>query len=670
MYNKTYILSKLNKDKKSQGVRSKMKKIAALTTCLILIISILLPGVSACTMQGQGVSILSSDNDCIEVVTTIKDGDNWVNLYEANPGEKMRFRINVTYHDVDGDAIGYILKHINITYQLPDGFEYLENSTHTESFISPDGKNITWRFTKTLTDGKSLAVEFDVKANETGVFVSNIFVEGTESCYGAYRSKSSFAMIVSGCTDDVKYKDVDDDGNLERAYDLNSDPSDGYEVFVDPDLSSDDVKNIDGDGDGKIDHFIDIDGDDLPDRYWDPDNDVLSEVDPIDVDYDGTEEWVYDSDGDEKPDKYYDPDDGQIHPYVVFEITIHKTGKGEVSKDPDGQLYLEDFDVKLAAEADAGWKFAGYSGDIESHESSVTITIDDNKTINALFVEETDGDGPTVEITKPEENFFYLFNIKLLPLNDKTEIYGPVNIKAKAESDKEIEKVEFYIDDVLKRTDTRAPYHYWWFFKPLGVEEAYTITVVAYDEDGDSSDSIDVVRARFIPSPPDDEENKNLLLRLIVVIGGGLLLKSIFNGDDGGADDGGDEVPDDGGGDGLKERPSTDAGGPYTGIVGKAVNLDAESSGSGDLTYSWEFGDGSTGSGKNPSHTYSKPGRHNVKLTVTNSDGLSSTDTTYVEVSEPEAEDDGDLFWYIVSSLGAVLTASLGLLFFRRRLYV
>jgi len=90
-----------------------MKKIATLTVSVILIISILLPGVSACTMQGQEVNILTSSDECIEVVKTIKDGEDWVNLYEANPGEKMRFRINVTYHDVDGPAIGYILKGLN-----------------------------------------------------------------------------------------------------------------------------------------------------------------------------------------------------------------------------------------------------------------------------------------------------------------------------------------------------------------------------------------------------------------------------------------------------------------------------------------------------------------------------------------------------------------------------
>jgi len=165
----------------------------------------------------------------------------------------------------------------------------------------------------------------------------------------------------------------------------------------------------------------------------------------------------------------------------------------------------------------------------------------------------------------------------------------------------------------------------------------------------------------------DVKDHKKLLLLAIAIIGGALLLKNIDGG--GEADEKIPVDPDDGGGN-FKDRPSADAGGPYTGIVGKPVKFNAKNSDSDDVTYSWDFGDGSIGSGKTPSHTYSKADRYTVKLTVTDSDGLSSTDTTYVEVSEAETEGDGDLFWYIVSSLGAVLTASLGLLFFRRRLYV
>ena len=165
----------------------------------------------------------------------------------------------------------------------------------------------------------------------------------------------------------------------------------------------------------------------------------------------------------------------------------------------------------------------------------------------------------------------------------------------------------------------------------------------------------------------DVKDYKKLLLLAIAIVGSGVILKNIGGG--GEADEKIPVDPDDGGGK-IKDRPSADAGGPYNGIVGKPIKFNAKRSDSDDVTYSWDFGDGSTGSGKTTSHTYAKADRYTVKLTVTDSDGLASKDTTYVEVSEAETEGDGDLFWYIVSSLGAVLTASLGLLFFRRRLYV
>ena len=51
------------------------------------------------------------------------------------------------------------------------------------------------------------------------------------------------------------------------------------------------------------------------------------------------------------------------------------------------------------------------------------------------------------------------------------------------------------------------------------------------------------------------------------------------------------------------------------------------STGSGTLSYAWDFGDGKTSKDKNPSHVYNSKGAYTVKLTVTSSDGCTAQTT-------------------------------------------
>jgi parallel beta-helix repeat protein len=84
-----------------------------------------------------------------------------------------------------------------------------------------------------------------------------------------------------------------------------------------------------------------------------------------------------------------------------------------------------------------------------------------------------------------------------------------------------------------------------------------------------------------------------------------------------------------------------DAGGPYECRVGTNVSLDASGSTGPSgivLYYSWNFGDGSTGSGMTVNHSYNASGTYSLMLTVTSPGCISSVSTTMVTVSATTAE--------------------------------
>ncbi len=88
------------------------------------------------------------------------------------------------------------------------------------------------------------------------------------------------------------------------------------------------------------------------------------------------------------------------------------------------------------------------------------------------------------------------------------------------------------------------------------------------------------------------------------------------------------------------QTPVANAGGPYAAIEGIAVNFNGSAS-SGPtgltLTYAWDFGDGTTGTGVSPAHTYTAWGTYTAKLTVTDSNNLANTATAQVIVPNGRA---------------------------------
>jgi PKD repeat protein len=85
----------------------------------------------------------------------------------------------------------------------------------------------------------------------------------------------------------------------------------------------------------------------------------------------------------------------------------------------------------------------------------------------------------------------------------------------------------------------------------------------------------------------------------------------------------------------VNQPPVADPDGPYSGSEGSAVIFDGSGSSDPDgdpLSFDWDFGDGTTGTGATPTHTYADNGSYTVTLVV--SDGeLSHTASTTAEIA-------------------------------------
>ena len=115
--------------------------------------------------------------------------------------------------------------------------------------------------------------------------------------------------------------------------------------------------------------------------------------------------------------------------------------------------------------------------------------------------------GPlTVTITKPLPGKFYSNDVKKMDLSgNNTIVYRGITIEANVTSDKDVARVEFWVDGKLLETDNAAPYSYFWrpiiqFNSAFSLKR--TITVKAYDSNNNSaSANITVTKWRLHPLP-------------------------------------------------------------------------------------------------------------------------------------------------------------------------
>jgi PKD repeat protein len=99
----------------------------------------------------------------------------------------------------------------------------------------------------------------------------------------------------------------------------------------------------------------------------------------------------------------------------------------------------------------------------------------------------------------------------------------------------------------------------------------------------------------------------------------------------------------------VNNQPVADPNGPYSGTVDNPISFDGTASYDPDnqdgtpendqpLTYNWDFGDGTTGVGAQPTHTYDAEGTYQVTLTVYDGVEYSDPTTTTVDITTQPVE--------------------------------
>lgn len=133
-----------------------------------------------------------------------------------------------------------------------------------------------------------------------------------------------------------------------------------------------------------------------------------------------------------------------------YALTIKHKGEGSTSPGPGENIKDKGSSVSIKAEPESGWKFLGWSGDIQSKNNNDEIIMDDHKEITAHFIEE-DETGLVFEhnlimqedTSNPLKVEVIIKNIdvELLNLQVVGTIFG--NLADKADSD---EKIFEFID--------------------------------------------------------------------------------------------------------------------------------------------------------------------------------------------------------------------------------
>ena len=112
--------------------------------------------------------------------------------------------------------------------------------------------------------------------------------------------------------------------------------------------------------------------------------------------------------------------------------------------------------------------------------------------------------------------------------------------------------------------------------------------------------------------------------------------------------------------------PVANAGNDMTVDPGSIVTFDAGgcSDDTGIVSYEWDFGDGTTGTGVTASHTYPMKGNYAITLRVADAAGNFGIDTLMINVATSA---DPIPLWILIPIIGGVAGATSAVLYLKRR---
>lgn len=168
----------------------KKKAKVSIIMALLLIASSFMVGAGMSTVPGNGEEETYSFG---EVNKTVFNGEEWVKETNAEPGETVQFKIELTYFKTDDPNAEYA-KNIVVTDNLHDSLLYTgdssveidTNAPFTEE-VSSDNKIVWWNFTSSNSDywlehGESIVIKFNATVGEDNTNINQVYVTAKEHC--------------------------------------------------------------------------------------------------------------------------------------------------------------------------------------------------------------------------------------------------------------------------------------------------------------------------------------------------------------------------------------------------------------------------------------------------------------------------------------------------------